>query len=492
VVALSGETLDRIADRVPVPSYARTRLGSGVVHIGVGGFHRAHQAVYLDTLFEAGRASSWAITGVGLMPGDRRMHEVMQRQDCLYTVVVAHPDGTLEPRVVGSIVDYLYAPDDPEKVLGVMSAPTTRVVSLTITEGGWRVRAATGEFDADDPDIRADLQPGASPCTAFGYLTEALARRRAAGVPPFVVMSCDNLQGNGDVARTALSSFAGLRDPELGDWIRHHVAFPNAMVDRITPATTDEVRTRLAEEFGVEDGWPVVCEPFNQWVLEDHFPLGRPPLEDVGVQVVPDVGPYELMKLRLLNAGHQVLCYLGHLSGYRYVHEVCTDPLFARFLLGYLDVEATPTLTPVPGVDLGRYKQQLLERFASPAVRDTVARLCAESSDRIPKFLVPVVRANLASGGEVRRSALVIAAWARYAEAVDEVGDPIDIVDERREELMARARRHREDPLAFLRDPHLFGDLVEDERFVRHYREALDSLHSRGARATLEAWEGTR
>jgi mannitol 2-dehydrogenase len=264
------------------------------------------------------------------------------------------------------------------------------------------------------------------------------------------------------------------------------------MVDRITPATTDEDRRQLAAHFALEDEWPVVCEPFTQWALEDRFPLGRPSLEEVGVQVVPDVVPYELMKLRLLNASHQALCYLGYLSGYRYVHEVCTDPLFTGFLLGYMHEEGGPTLTPVPGVDLERYKVQLIERFASPAVRDTVARLCAESSDRIPKWLVPVVRDNLAAGGEVRRSALVIASWARYAEGVDEAGEPIAIVDQRREEVMARAQRQREDPLAFLRDPDLFGDLVEDERFVRHYLEALDSLHTRGARATLEAWEGTR
>ena len=489
MVALSEKSLAQVGERVPVPSYDRSRLHSGFVHIGVGGFHRAHQAVYLDRLFETGRALEWGITGVGLLPGDRRMHDVLHAQDCLYTLVVKHPDGTLEPRVIGSLVDYLYAPDDPERVLAVMTSPTTRVVSLTITEGGYRVHAATGEFDAEDADIQADLVPGASPRTAFGYVTEALARRRAAGEPPFVVMSCDNLQGNGHVAQAMISSFASLRDPDLGAWIRDHVEFPNAMVDRITPATTDDDRTQLSEQFGVDDGWPVVCEPFLQWALEDRFPLGRPPLEDVGVQVVDDVVPYELMKLRLLNASHQALCYLGHLCGYRYVHEVCTDPLFTGFLLGYMDVEATPTLTPVPGVDLERYKHQLIERFASPAVRDTVARLAAESSDRIPKWLVPVVQDNLASGGEVRRSALVIAAWARYAEGVDEAGEPIEVVDQRRDLVMERASRQAEDPLAFLRDPTLFGDLVDDERFTRHYLDALESLHTRGARATLEAWE---
>jgi mannitol 2-dehydrogenase len=490
VVTLSEKTLDQVADRVPVPTYDRSQLRSGLVHIGVGGFHRAHQAMYLDKLFTAGLGLDWGITGVGLLPGDRRMQEVLTRQDCLYTLVVKHPDGSLEPRVIGSLVDYLFAPDDPERVLGVMTHPTTRIVSLTITEGGYRVNAATGEFDAEDPDVQADLRPGAAPRTAFGFITEALARRRASGAPPFVVMSCDNLQGNGHVARDTISAFAGLKDPALGAWIRSEVEFPNAMVDRITPVTTDADRAHLADEFGIEDGWPVVCEPFTQWALEDRFPLGRPPVEKVGVEVVDDVVPYELMKLRLLNASHQALCYLGRLSGYDYVHEVCSDPLFTGFLLGYMDAEATPTLSPLPGVDLERYKHQLLERFASPAVRDTVARLAAEGSDRIPKFLVPVVRENLASGGEVRRSALVIAAWARYAEGVDESGEPIEVVDQRRDLLMGRARRQQDDPLAFLRDPALFGDLVDDERFTRPYLEALESLHTRGARATMEAWEG--
>jgi mannitol 2-dehydrogenase len=489
VVALSEKSLSELADRVPVPSYDRSELRSGFVHVGVGGFHRAHQAMYLDELFAAGQAHEWGITGVGLMPGDRRMQQVMERQDCLYTLVVKHPDGSLEPRVIGSILDYLFAPDDPERVLEAMTDPATKVVSMTITEGGYRVHAATGEFDADDPGIQADLQSGAVPRTAFGFVTEALARRRERGMAPFVVMSCDNLQGNGHVAQRMIAAFASLRDPDLGAWIQANVEFPNAMVDRITPATTDEDREQLQERFGIEDGWPVVCEPFTQWALEDRFPLGRPPLEEVGVQVVPDVVPYELMKLRLLNASHQALCYLGYLSGYRYVHDVCSDPLFTGFLLGYMDDEATPTLSPVPGIDLERYKHQLIERFANPAVRDTVARLAAEGSDRIPKWLVPVIREQLGRGGEVRRSALVVAAWARYAEGVDEAGEPIDIVDNRRDAVMARARQQTEDPLAFLRDPDLFGDLVADERFVRHYRAALDSLHTHGARATLEVWE---
>jgi mannitol 2-dehydrogenase len=319
---------------------------------------------------------------------------------------------------------------------------------------------------------------------------EALARRRTAGVQPFTVMSCDNIPGNGHVAKKMLTSFARLKDPELADWIEREVRFPNSMVDRITPVTTDADRAALAEKFGIDDGWPVVCEPFTQWVLEDDFGAGRPPYEDVGVQLVADVEPYELMKLRLLNASHQALCYLGYLAGYRYAHEVCQDKLFVDFLLGYMDFEGAPTLPPVPGVDLDGYQRKLIERFANPEVRDTLARLCAESSDRIPKWLVPVIREQLAAGREIKRSALVVAAWARYAEGTDEEGEPIEVVDRLRDKLVERAQHNRDDPLLFVSDRDLFGDLVEDERFVQTYTTALSSLYERGARATLEELAG--
>jgi len=486
---LSTTALADLAGRMPVPTYDRSRVRTGIVHFGVGGFHRAHEAMYVDALMNQGQALDWGITGVGLLPQDERMHAVMTAQDCLYTLVVKHADGSLHPRVVGSIVDYLFAPHDPEAVLARLVDPATRVVSLTITEGGYHVNQVTGGFDADDPHIQNDLEPGATPRTAFGFITEALARRRTEGVEPFVVMSCDNIQGNGHVAHRMICAFAQLKDPDLAAWIEEHVCFPNSMVDRITPVTTDADRALLAERFDVEDGWPVVCEPFTQWALEDRFPAGRPALEEVGVQVVEDVEPYELMKLRLLNASHQGMCYLGYLSGYRFAHEVCSDPLFTGFLLGYMDHEATPSLAAVPGVDLDEYKHRLIERFANPEIRDTLARLCAESSDRIPKWLLPVVRHQLDTGGEFRRAALVVASWARYAEGVDEAGEPIDVVDRRREQVMARAQRQAQDPLAFLDDRDLFGDLREDERFTAVYQAALDSLRSRGARATLETWE---
>jgi mannitol 2-dehydrogenase len=415
------------------------------------------------------------------------MKEALVAQDGLYTLVVKHPDGTYEPRIIGSIVEYLFAPDDPEIVIEAMATPSTRIVSLTVTEGGYNIHHVTGEFDSANPAVNADLEPGATPRTTFGFVTEALRRRRNRGVAPFTVMSADNLQGNGHLAHRVFSAFARQRDPELADWIDREVQFPNSMVDRITPVTTEADRELVRERFGVDDKWPVVCEPFTQWVLEDSFSDGRPPYEDAGVQVVDDVGPYELMKLRLLNASHQALCYFGYLCGYRLVHDAAQDPLFRTFLLQYMDKEATPTLSPVPGVDLDEYKLTLIERFSNPEVRDTIARLCAESSDRIPKWLLPVIREQLGQGGEISRSAAVVASWARYTEGIDEQGQPIEVVDPLKEQLMALAARNREDPDAFIANRQVFGDLVDDKRFVVAYRSALTSLHERGARATLQS-----
>ncbi|WP_106476000.1 mannitol dehydrogenase family protein [Phytohalomonas tamaricis] len=484
---LNAQTLGTLDNEVATPKYDRSEVQAGIVHFGVGGFHRAHQAMYLDALMSEGKALEWGICGVGVMAPDRRMQEVMKAQDGLYTLVVKHADGSYEPRVIGSIIDYLFAPDDPEAVIEKMAAAETRIVSLTVTEGGYNFHHVTGEFNFAHPDVVHDLEPGAVPKTTFGLITEALARRKQRGMAPFTIMSCDNIQGNGDVAKKMFTAYARRKNPEVGEWMAAQVHFPNSMVDRITPVTTDADREEVKRRFGIDDAWPVVCEPFTQWVLEDHFNQGRPPFEDVGVQVVDDVEPYELMKLRLLNASHQALTYFGYLAGYRYAHEVCQDTLFADFLLNYMNEEATPTLSPVPGVDLDVYKHTLIERFSNPEIRDTLARLCAESSDRIPKWLVPVIRAQLARGGEIKRSAAVVASWARYAEGVDEQGEPIEIVDRIKDELIVIAQRNHEEPTAFIANREVFGDLIDDERFVAAYTHALVLLHDKGARATVEA-----
>ena len=472
MVIVTHTTLSRATlARVPIakPTYNREEVGIGIVHFGVGGFHRAHQAMYIDRLLEKGVANEWGICGVGVLPADRKMKDVLDAQDGLYTLVLENPDGSRDARVIGSIVDYRYAPDDPESVIELLAAPTTRIISLTITEGGYNVE----NISPDDVSV-------------FGLVAEALARRRDRGLASPTIVSCDNIEGNGEVARQAFTNYAERVHPGLAEWMGTHTRFPNSMVDRITPVTTPDVIAGLKDEFGVEDQWPVVAEPFTSWVLEDDFSDGRPPLEDVDVLLVDDVTPYEQMKLRLLNASHQSLCYFAYLAGYRLVHDAAGDPLFAEFLMRYMDNEATPTLRPVPGIDLPDYKRTLIERFANPSVRDTIARLCFGSSDRIPKWLLPVVRANLAADGPVRLSAATVASWARYAEGVDEQGEPIDVQDQLAATLVPLARSQRENPTAFIENTTVFGDLATAPRFVEAYLWALDSLHTDGARATLE------
>jgi len=482
---LDNAHLGQVRALVATPTYDRSKLTAGIIHFGVGGFHRGHQAMYLDALMNDGKATDWAICGMGVMESDAHMRDVLTASDGLYTLVAKNPDGTRDVRVIGSIIDYVYAPDDPKAAIERLADPAIRIVSLTITEGAYNFHHVTGEFDLDNAAVQADLADPTSPSTVFGLVCAGLRLRRERGITPFTVMSCDNIQGNGHVAEAMFTAYARALDPEFGAWMAAHVPFPNSMVDRITPSTTDADRADVAATYGIEDGWPVVCEDFCQWVLEDSFADGRPPYQDAGVQVVKDVAPYELMKLRLLNASHQGLCYFGHLAGYRAVHDVARNPLFARFLLKYMDEEATPTLAALPGVDLDAYKHQLIARFSNEYVADTVARLCNESSDRIPKWLMPVVRDNLISGGRIDFSAAIVASWARYAEGTDEQGAPIEICDRLADSLKAVAARNTTEIDAFISQRELFGNVVDDERFRTAYEHALRSLHEKGALATL-------
>jgi len=486
-VPLNESALESIAAKglVAVPAYDRSGLTAGIIHFGVGGFHRAHQAMVIDRLLGQGLARNFAICGVGVLPQDRHMAEVMARQDCLYTLVLKHSDGTREARVIGSIIDYLFAPDDPGAVVVRMASEEVRIVSMTVTEGGYNFDQVTGEFMGDNVDVQYDLAHPDAPRTIFGLVIAALRLRRENGLQPFTVMSCDNIQGNGHVAEKMFTAFARLGEPGFADWMSENVLFPNSMVDRITPVTYDEDRAEVANRFGIADEWPVVAEPFFQWVLQEDFAIGRPPYEEAGVQLVDDVEPYELMKLRLLNVSHQAMTYFGFLKGHRYAHEAAGDPDIARLLKNYMDLEATPTLKPVPGIDLDEYKESLIERFSNPEVRDTLARLCSESSDRIPKWLLPVVRENLAHGGEVRLSAAICASWARYDEAVDEEGNPITVVDRLAAQLVPLAQAQRGDRTIFIRNSVLFGDLSAEPAFSDAYVQTLDSLINQGSAATL-------
>ncbi len=475
-IQLNQANLQEIGSRIPVPTYNRTIDNIEIVHIGVGGFHRAHLAYYLHQLKKGGDASG--ICGIGLRETDSKLHDIFKKQDHLYTLMVKHPDGKIEPEVIGSIVDFKMGTTDPEPVIARMADADTRIVSLTITEGGYNFNPTTGEFNFDNPDIKYELHHPQDPKTVYGFLTAALKRRRDAGLPAFTILICDNIEHNGDMARKMLLTFAEAQDADLATWIAKEVQFPNSMVDRITPVTTQVDIETLAQNYGVQDAWPVTCEPFIQWVVEDKFSNGRPAFEKVGVQFVPDVGPYEKMKLRLLNAGHSVLGLLGVLHGHPTINACIEDEVFKNYLRAFLDQEATPILGDIKGINLEDYKDSLLERFGNPNIKDSVSRICMESSAKLPKFLIPTIHENLATGGSIKFATLVIAAWCYYSDKqVDQEGQKLEIMDAMSTDLHQAAEQTTTDPLAFIRQESLFGNLLKNERFTKLYTETVQKIY---------------
>lgn len=473
------------------PSYDRDALGHGIVHFGMGNFHRAHQAMYIDRLARAGKARGWGIVGVGVMEADKRMRDALRAQAGAYTLVLKHPDGHFSPTVIGSVTDMLYAPEEGQAVLDLLASPDTHVVSLTVTEGGYPVDDATGAFVATET-TRRDAADPRQPAGVFGYIVEGLRRRREAGIAPFTVVSCDNLPGNGHIAHTAVVGQARLFDTELAAWIDDAVAFPNSMVDRITPVTTEVDREFVRERLEIDDAVPVTAEPFEQWVLEDRFTDTRPPLEDAGVQIVDDVRPYELMKLRLLNAAHQSLAHWGRLIPLVYAHEAAVDADVAAITRAYLEREARPTLAPVPGIDLDTYVDTLFERFSNASIADTLARLAQDASDRMPKFVLGAARDNLAAGRDVSIAAAMCAAWAAGVRGRGEDGSEI-LLDDQAAGPMSEAARcedRAQVPESFLGLEQIFGSLGEATVFIEAFREAWGRLERDGVRALMRALAG--
>jgi mannitol 2-dehydrogenase len=484
-VPVSAAALKNPPQNVDAGHYDRTAIKQGIVHLGVGAFHRSHQALYIDELLASHGVEDWAICGVGIMPQDATMNKAMTAQDCVYTLVEKSGDVS-RARLIGSITEYIFGYENPEAVFNKMQQPSIRIVSMTATEGGYCFSAETGELDFEHPAIKNDLQNPLRPQTIFGYLAEGLARRRQAGMPPFTVLSCDNLQGNGHVTRRTLLAFCRRRDPQLAEWVEKNVSFPNCMVDRITPATTDAERQFVADAYGLQDACPVVAEPFRQWVIEDEFSAGRPPLEKVGVQFTGDVAPYEKMKIRLLNATHSAMGYLGYLSGYRYIYEIARAPEFQPYLQELMDVEVTPLVGTVPGVDLSAYKRSLMERFANETIKDQALRICMDGSGKMPKFILPSIQEQLAAGGPIRRLTLCVASWIRFLNGIDEQGQEIPIVDPQAQRLKAAATAGKKDPAAMLALTDIFADLGKNEHFVAELRLLLTMLYDQGARATLD------
>ncbi|MCA1443315.1 mannitol dehydrogenase family protein [Ensifer sp. IC4062] len=483
---LSRQTLDRLPATIKQPEYDPARLAVGIVHLGIGAFHRAHQAVFTDAVLA--EDPSWGICGVSLRSPETR--DALAPQDGLYTLNVQDGEGE-ELQVIASVVELLCAPEDPEAVLARMADPATRIVSLTITEKGYCHNPATGKLDEAHPDVVHDLENPARPKSAVGFIVEALARRASAGAPLFTLLSCDNLPSNGHVLKNVVTRFAELRDPALGRIVQQ-VASPSTMVDRIVPATTEKDRADISTAIGVIDAWPIVTEPFRQWVVEDDFPLGRPAWERAGAVFVDDVAVFEMMKLRLLNGSHSTLAYLGYLAGAETVAEAMALPGMEALIEGLMVEEVSPTLPALPGFDLAAYRRALLQRFRNPALRHRTWQIAMDGSQKLPQRLLGTIRDRIAAKSSYDRLALGVAAWMRYARGIDENGNAIDVRDPLAGRIAGVAQplqRPEEIVAALLRITEVFGDdLSSDEAFRDTLVRTLAGLMSEGAAATVKSY----
>jgi mannitol 2-dehydrogenase len=482
---LSLATLQDVSATATIPAYDRSALSAGIVHFGVGNFHRAHQAIYLDDLFNQGLDHDWAIVGAGVLPSDAVMRDKLAAQDFL-TTVVEQDNNRTAARVTAPMIDILPT-GDPKAIIAKLADPAIRVVSLTITEGGYFIDAS-GKFNPGHPAIVADGQNPNAPKTVFGLIVAGLKARRDKGLQPFTVMSCDNIPHNGGVTSAAVVGTAKLSDPGFADWIKANVSFPNAMVDRITPATGTREIDLLKENFQIEDNWPVYCEEFKQWVLEDKFPLGRPALDKVGVTFVSDVAPYEHMKIRILNGGHAAIAYPAALMDIHFVHDAMENPLIRAFLAKLENEEIIPIVPPVPETSLTDYFSQIEHRLLNPKIADTIPRLAQDGSNRQPKFILPSTADRLSRGDDVIGLSLVSALWCRYFAGTTDSGKEIVFNDASADRLHAAALKAKSDPEAFLVFDDIFGDVARSEVFRKRFAHAVKTLWAKGTRETLQLY----
>lgn len=485
---LSLETLSDLPAGVGRPSYSRDGLSAGILHFGVGNFHRAHLQVYLDRLMNRGRDHDWAIVGAGVTAYDAKMRDALEGQDWLTTVVEQSAE-TSSARVTGVMTDFL-PPMDTPAILAQLADPAIRIVSLTVTEGGYFIDPAAGAFDPEHPAIRADAASPDAPKTVFGLILAALRTRRAAGTPAFTVLSCDNIPHNGVVARNTVAGLAAAQDETFAAYIRDEVSFPNGMVDRIAPATGDRERGICRDDFGIDDASPVFCEDYIQWVVEDAFPAGRPAFEEVGVQFVPDVAPFEHMKIRILNGGHAIIAYPAGLMDIHFVHEAMADPLVRAFLTKVEREEIIPILPPVPDTDLDEYFDLIVRRCDNPKIGDTTRRLCLDGSNRQPKFIVPSIADRLERGLPVDGLALESALWCRYCQGTTESGAVIEPNDPGWDRLQSAARAARSDPAAWIAMKDIYGSVADAAAFRDAFARALGSIWTHGTAETLRRYVG--
>ncbi|MEM6933385.1 MAG: mannitol dehydrogenase family protein [Pseudomonadota bacterium] len=483
---LCDASLESLADTIRRPGYDRSALSPGIVHIGLGNFHRAHQAWYLHRLFDLGLDHDWAIIGAGVRPEDAVRRDQLIRQDCLTTLIELAPSDTTA-EISGSMIGFVPVEEGNAALIRQLSDPAIRIVSLTVTEGGYYIDPSGGGCDTDHPDLIHDAANPERPRTAFGAMVAALRHRRAAGAGPFTGLSCDNLRGNGRVLRRTIVSLARLSDPGLAEWIDRNCAFPNSMVDCIVPATGPK-ELALARGYGIADRAPVTHESYRQWVVEDAFCAGRPALERVGVTLSSQVEDYEAMKIRILNAGHQVVAIPGELLSLRTISDCMAHPLIRRFFHKVLVEEIAPHVAAVPERTPRSYIDLIDRRFSNPAILDTTRRVAFDGSSRHAGFVLPILRDGLTTGAPIEGLALLSALWARMCAGTREDGSIIEPNDPHWAALGSAAREARGRPMAWLEQSQYYGDLGSEPRFARAFDRWLEKIWNQGCAGTLESY----
>ncbi|WP_158975957.1 mannitol dehydrogenase family protein [Cellulophaga sp. L1A9] len=475
---LNTENSHSLANSILKPKIDRDKIKTGIAHIGLSNFHRAHQAYYIHELIEKHDELNFGICGIDLLESDRKIYNILKDQDGLYTLVTKNADGTQEYKIIASIIEYFYGPENPLAAIERLARPDIKIISLTIAEDGYHLNETTGEFNLTHPEVEEDSVSKFNPKTVFGYLTQVFKLRKDRGLPGCTILSCDNIKANGDTIKKSFYTYVEKTEPTLLPWLKENTSFPNSMVDRITTVTSNKDIELLKKTHHIYDQWPVVCEPFSKWIIEDDFIAGRPDWEKVGIQFVKKIEPFENTKLRILNAGHSILGILGALNGYKYVHEVANDEDFILFLENYIDTEVTPNLKNTDQYNLEAYKEEVIDRFKNPYIHDRLSRICKESSSKIPIFVFPTLTKQLSNQQSIEYATFVMAAWCKYYDGIDDFGKSFDISDSLSNQLIRTAALSHQNPQLFLEKNAIFKDLVVHDLFRKRFNYYLSKLRS--------------
>ncbi|MEP1489608.1 MAG: mannitol dehydrogenase family protein [Algibacter sp.] len=472
------ENVDVLQQNVSTPSFDRDQIKTSIAHIGVNNFHRAHQASYMHELIENHNELNYGICGIDLLDSNRKIYNILKDQDGLYTLITKDTEGLHKTKVIGSIIEYFFGPENPMAVIERLANPDIKIISLTIAEDGYHLNEITGEFDQKHPNVAEDVINPFYPKTVFGYLTQAFKLRKQRGVPGCTILSCDNIKDNGDTMKHSFFKYVNKNEPKLLAWLKENTTFPNTMVDRIAPITQSKDIEALKKDFSIDDQWPVVCESFSNWVIEDHFFQEKPNWEKVGVQFVKNIEPYQNMKLQLLNAGHTILGVLGMLHGYRTVHEAANDDDFMLFLKDFMDKEVSPTLIKAENVVIEAYKTTLVSRFKNQHINDSLSRICNESSAKIPLFILSTLNKQLLKDKTINSIAFVIAAWCKYHDGIDDQGNTYKISDSISNTLIRMAALSQQSPIKFLEIESIFNGLSTNMVFTEKYLTYLSYIRT--------------